>query len=108
MTIGWKTYQKFIDLNESLSKFGLKLDKPKHDWIDIDTVAVRPLGDDGAPCFSRDAELYSGTLQDVEKWFLGYYAGYNYLKNIKATTDTKIAKCEQLVRNKKLVEELQK
>lgn len=108
MTIGWKTYQKFIDLNESLSKFGLKLDKPKHNWVDIDTVAVKPLGEDGAPCFSRDAEIFSGTLNDVEKWFLGYYAGVNYLKNIKATTDAKIAKCEQRLRNERLVEELQK
>lgn len=108
MNVGWNTYQHFLDLNDNLNTIGLKLSKPKNTWIDVDTVAVTPLGDHGAPCYNRDSELFVGTLKDIETWYIGYSSGMNYLKHIQAVTPEKIAKCEQNIRNQQLLKALKK
>lgn len=101
--IGWNTIQKYLSLKQRLNSFGLELGKANHWHVDQDCLAVHPLGEHGAPCFSRDAELFVGTLGEVEHWFKGYETAYKYLIMIDATSDKKIRKCEQSIENQNLL-----
>jgi hypothetical protein len=99
MTIGFSVYQRLQQLELRTKRHGFKLAKSQYS----DFFALAPGDPDCLPCYTRDVEIYTGTLHDMETWLLGYEQAFFYLKLIKATTDSKIDKCEEKVRHELLL-----
>jgi hypothetical protein len=105
MTTGWKTYQRFLRLEQRCRDQGFKIASPKHKY-ERDFIALQPADPDSLPVFTRDVDIFVGNLDEVEKWLSGYEYAKLYLKMIKAVTDHKIDRCEQKIRNDLLVTHL--
>ena len=70
-----------------------------------DMVAVFPR-DDKLPVYSRDAELYIGTLEGLEIWMRGIEWARQYDMLLKVSDDKKRERKEQDELNKQLVTRL--
>lgn len=69
---GYNTVLKIRSLEEQLAKLGLMMCNASHYYRDYgDVVAVKPMDSDSLPIYSRDAELFVGTLTDLERWVEG-------------------------------------
>jgi hypothetical protein len=69
---GFNLILKIRRLEEELAKLGMELCSAspyRRDYGDV--VAVRPLDQDSLPIYSRDAELFIGTLEALEYWIQG-------------------------------------
>lgn len=102
--IGMRTYGKFKKTEEAANKVGLRFGYPRYS-SDVDMITLFPL-DDKLPCYSRDAALFTGTLDDVDSFLCGYGRAMEYLLMIKATNIQTIEKKEQSIRNHKLINKL--
>lgn len=105
MTVGWRTFQKFQDVEQRCKNQGFKMARPGHNYS-VDMIALQPADPDALPVYRRDVDLFIGTLDEVDRWLAGYEHAKLYLKMIKATSDQKIARCEQAIRNELLVSQL--
>jgi hypothetical protein len=99
MTIGYSVYQRLQQLELRAKKLGFKIGKSQYS----DFFALAPGDPDCLPFYTREVEIYTGSLQDLETWLLGYEQAFFYLKLIKATTDSKIQKCEEKVKHELLL-----
>ena len=100
MPIGFDTIQRIDILENQLKNFGMKIGMPR--YAKNDRISVFPL-DDELPVYSRDAELFIGTLEDIECWFLGFQAARMYDSLLGVSDDKKRAKKEQSLKNKELL-----
>lgn len=107
MAVGYSTILKIRRLEEECEKLGLKMNHSKHSYQREygDVLAVFPK-DDELPIYSRDAELFVGTLDDLERWIQGAQWMKHYLQMLRLVDDKKIARKEQDERNRKLVQVL--
>lgn len=68
----------------------------------IDQVALKPK-DDCLPIYARDAELFVGTLNDLESWLQGVKWARDYDSLLRISSQTSRGKKEQQVRNEHLL-----
>jgi len=69
---GYNTVLKIRDLEHRLSDLGMMLCQASHYYRDHgDVVAVRPRDQDSLPIYSRDAEMFVGTLEALGYWIQG-------------------------------------
>ena len=73
---------------------------------DGDTVALKPKDADSLPIYSRDAEVFVGSLTDLQYWLRGVEWAREYDRMIKISDDKKRARKEQDLRNRQLVKTL--
>lgn len=101
---GYKTIQLFRRLEAECDKLGFILTAPRYQYRDgaRDEVSVGVKGD-SLPPYSRDAELFTGTLEELEIWLQGLDWARNYYEMLGLIDDKKIARKEQDVRNRQLV-----
>ena len=57
-------------------------------------IGVQPL-DDRNPLYSRDAQVFSGTIDQIACWLTGLEHQDGYLKMLKATSSKKIKSLEE-------------
>ena len=101
---GWNIIQKIRKLEERADKLGMKFAPYKYDNEFGANVALIPKDNDALPIYSRDAQLFSGTLQDAESWMIGIEWARNYDRMvIDKKLDVKRERKEQDERNKQLV-----
>ncbi len=64
--------RKFRAIEEQAGSLGFKITAPKH-FFDRghDVVALCPKDADSLPIYSRDAELFVGSIEDLEVWLRG-------------------------------------
>ena len=105
MSIGYVTIQKLRRIEEECTQLGLRMVNPKY-CNGNDSIALIPLDQNALPIYSRDAELFIGTLDEIEVWLRGVAWARNYYKLLRATSDKVIARKEQDERNRRLVEKL--
>lgn len=74
-----------------LNQLGYKLAPAKYGRSEI---GVFPLQDKN-PLYSRDAEVYAGTLEQIACWMRGVQHQDGYLKMLKATSDKRIKELEE-------------
>ena len=67
------------------------------------SVGVYPI-DDKKPLYSRDAEVYTGTIEQIACWMRGVEHHDGYLKMLKATSDKRIQDLEQKYVKKRVQE----
>lgn len=104
MSIGFHTIQKLRRIEEQCAQIGLRMAKAKYGNSDV--IALVPLDNDALPVYSRDAELFIGTLDEIEVWLRGVEWSRNYYRLLRATSDKVVARKEQDERNRRLLEKL--
>jgi len=69
---GYKTVLRIQKLTEELDTLGLMMCNASHYYREFgDVLAVKPKDAVSLPIYSRDAELFIGTLESLETWIQG-------------------------------------
>jgi hypothetical protein len=92
---GYQSILALRRLEEQVDKLGFMFCHPKHgNYGDIDMVALRPKDDAAVPIYSRDAEVFTGTLQDLMVWLRGVEWARQYDYMLKLSDDKKRERAE--------------
>ena len=92
---GYQTIIRFRTLEEKVDKLGFMFSYPKHRYnSDIDYVALKPKDDNALPIYARDAELFTGTLVELQVWLTGVEWARNYDSMLRLSDDKKREKAE--------------
>jgi len=102
---GWNTIQRIKRIEEKVDKLGFKFKQPKHgDWERQEqSLSLVPKDSDALPIYSRDAELFIGSLEGLETWLHGVEWARNYDMMLKLGDEKKREAAEQKERNKNLL-----
>ena len=105
---GWETIQKIKQVEQEVDKLGFKFSKSKHgDWTDAHgALSLVPKDLDALPMYSRDAELFVGSLERLEDWLAGVQWARDYDRMCKISTDKARSAAEQKERNRQLMRTL--
>lgn len=105
---GWNTIQRIKRIEEEIDKLGFKFAKSKHtDWSeDHGALSLLPKDHDALPIYSRDAELFVGSLERLEDWINGVRWAREYDRMLKISTDKTRVAAEQKERNRQLMRTL--
>ena len=95
-------------LKTELDKLGFMMCYSKHGSSSSyhETVAIRPKDSDALPIYSRDAELFAGSLDNLDRWIQGVKWARDYDRMLKVSDDKKRARKEQDLRNYHLAQML--
>lgn len=102
---GWNTIQRFKRVQEEIDKLGFKFAKSKHsDWTEEHgALSLVPKDQESLPIYSRDAELFVGSLERLEDWLAGVRWAREYDMMLRLSNDSKRVRKEQDVINKSLL-----
>lgn len=102
---GWNTIQRIKRMEMDIDKLGFKFKQPKHgDWDQQErSISLVPKDAESLPIYSRDAELFIGSLETLETWLHGVRWAREYDMMLRLGDDNKRAKAEQKERNKNLM-----
>lgn len=92
--MNWHDIQKVETLQNQLKKLGYVMRQAKYSSSGEYLIGIYPL-DDHLPIYSRDAELFSGTVEMIEVWIRGVCHKHEYFYMLKAITDNKIKNLEE-------------
>ncbi len=101
---GYNLIRKIKYLEEECYKLGFQLCHAQHYISDFgDVVALKPRHD-CLPIYSRDAELFVGTIEDLERWIQGFQFARKYDSMLFGNKyDSQRDRKEQDYRNKLLL-----
>ena len=100
---GWDQIQQVRKLEERADKLGLKFTAYRHDDRYGDNVALVPKDSDALPIFSRDAEMFVGSLEGAGYWMQGVMWAREYDRlAVDRNLDKKRERKEQDERNMQL------
>ena len=102
---GWNTIQRIKRIEEEIDKLGFKFNKSKHtDWSeDHGALSLVPKDADSLPIYSRDAELFVGSLERLEDWLAGVRWAREYDMMLRLSDEKKRTALEQKERNRILM-----
>ena len=102
---GWETIRRIKRMEEAVDKLGLKFNKPKHgDWEQTErSISLVPKDADSLPIYSRDAELFVGSLERLEDWMAGVRWAREYDMILRLSDEKKRGAAEQKERNRQLM-----
>jgi hypothetical protein len=105
---GFETIRLLKSIEEEIEGLGFKFAKPKHgDWEQTDrSLSLVPKDEHSLPMYSREAELYVGSLEALQTWLHGVRWAREYDNMLKLSDDGKRAKAEQKERNRQLMRTL--
>ena len=92
-------------LREQASTLGFRLCFPKHSYDSGqrgDSVSIIPKDDESLPMYSRDAEIFTGTLEELKVFFRGLEWARQYDDMLKLSNNKKRSEKEQNIRNQQL------
>ena len=94
---GWNTIQRIKRIEEQVDKLGFKFSKSKHsDWTeDHGALSLVPKDQEALPIYSRDAELFVGSIERLEDWLAGVRWAREYDMMLRISNDKKRAAVEQ-------------
>lgn len=108
MALGWNDVQRMKRVEAQAESLGMKFtnESAGRSWVDIgggvEVICLRPK-DDCLPHYSRDARLFTGTVEQIEDWLQGIAWARDYDEMLKLTNKTKREAKEQVERNKHLM-----
>jgi len=104
---GYQAVLALRRLEEEVDKLGFMLCDPKTGWGGDDfnnLVGIKPKDADALPIYSRDAELFRGTLDELKVWVRGVQWAREYDRmTIDRNNDKKRERKEQDERNRQLM-----
>lgn len=102
MVAGWQLLKSFRDVEQRANKIGLKFAPSKYSGMEFDTIALIPL-DEHLPVYNREAEVFAGSLQDIDKWLRGAEWSRNYDDIMKVSTHEKRKVAEEKYKQRELL-----
>lgn len=107
MPLGWVDLERMKRVEARANELGFKFTSGNSIWVDIGDstnrmIYVKPK-DDCLPHYSRDAQLYCGTLESIETWLEGLQFARNYDEMLKLSNNKKRVDREQVERNRQLM-----
>jgi NifB/MoaA-like Fe-S oxidoreductase len=90
----WNDIQLLDRVVSSLEKLGYKIVPTKYGYGNKSEIGVISLNDKN-PIYSRDAEVFTGSLEEISVWIRGVQHQNNYLLMLKATTERRIKILEE-------------
>lgn len=105
---GWNTIQRIKRIEEQISRLGFKFSKSKHgDFTDLHgALSLVPRDADALPMYSRDAELFVGSIERLEDWLAGVHWARDYDMMLRLSDDKKRIVAEQKEKNRQLMRTL--
>jgi len=105
---GMYEFNKIRRIEKELDELGFMLANPKHGWNDGDRncVGIKPKDADSLPLYSRDAEIFAGTFEQLEVWIRGVEWARGYDMMLSVSDEKKRERKEQDLRNKQMVQRL--
>ncbi len=107
---GYNAVLELRRLEADLDAIGLMLCNPKHgSWSGndySDRAGVKPKDADALPIYSRDAEMFTGTLEQIKIWLIGVQWARQYDNLLKLSDDKKRAKKEHDYRHARMLRQL--
>jgi hypothetical protein len=103
MEIGFQTVIDCRLTEEKANSLGFRFGYSKRGGNASSTIGLFPASE-CMPTYGRNAELFSGNLDQVKAFLSGIEVNLVYLKSLGVVTDAKIKKKEQEVRNHQLNE----
>jgi len=102
---GWNTIERIRRIEKQIDALGFKFAKSKHgDWTDDHgALSLVPKDDNVLPIYSRDAELFVGSLERLEDWLAGVQWARNYDMMLRLSDEKKRGAAEQTERNRQLM-----
>jgi hypothetical protein len=102
---GWETIQKIKRVEDAVDKLGFKFAKSKHsEWSDNHgALSLKPKDPNALPIYSRDAELFIGTVERLEDWLAGVRWAREYDRMLKLSDEKKRGAAEQKEKNRQLM-----
>ena len=106
---GYNTIRMIHHLEKECDELGFKIASPKHghylhEYGDV--ISVVPKDSNSLPVYSRDAELFVGTLEDLRIWLRGVEWARSYDMMLRLSDDKKRKRKEQDELNRQLVKRL--
>ena len=106
---GYHTILRIRRLEEEVDKLGFRMGNTKHDNFRQefgDVVALFPK-EDSFPIYSRDAEMFAGTLEELDVWLRGFQKAHEYHRMlIGRNFEKKVERSEQDYRNRELMKKI--
>lgn len=93
-------------LEKEANQLGFMMAHPKNRFDEGDSVALKPRDDDAVPIYSRDAEVFVGSLEQLNVWLRGVEWARNYDSMLKVSDEKKRARKEQDLRNTQMAQRL--
>ena len=106
MVAGWQLLKSFRDVEERANKIGLKFAPSKYSGMEFDTITLMPLNE-YLPIYNREAEVFVGTLQDIDKWLRGVEWSRNYDDLMKVSTHEKRKVAEEKYKQREFLKAIQ-
>ena len=102
---GWNTIERIRNVEKRIDELGFRFAKSKHsDWSDDHgALSLKPKDPDALPIYSRDAELFIGSVERLEDWLAGVRWAREYDMMLKLSDEKKRSAAEQKERNKNLM-----
>lgn len=94
-------YRRIKDLEKTCEHQGFAL-KISNVFGGEGTLALVPGDGDQLPIYTRDADLYRGTAEELQGFLMGWYKAKEYFSMLQLIDEKKIARKEQDYRNKNL------
>lgn len=108
---GYKTILLLRRLEKDLDQLGFVLEAPRSGWSDTDfddRVAIIPKDENALPIYTRDAEIFTGTLENLRIWLQGVQWARQYDEILKLSDEKKRTKKEDDERGRQLIAKLKK
>ena len=106
---GYSAILKIRRLEKDVDELGFMLCHPKNGLYNNeygDVVALKPKDVNSVPIYARDAEVFIGSLEQLEVWLRGVEWARQYDSLLKVSDDKKRKRKEQDERNHQLVQRL--
>jgi hypothetical protein len=107
---GYNAVLELRRLEADLDSLGFMLCNPKHgNWSSdnySDRAGVKPKDADALPIYSRDAELFTGTLEQIRTWLIGVKWAREYDMMLRLSDEKKRAKKEDDYRHAQMLRNL--
>ena len=96
----WTDVQLLDKVVNGLQKLGYYTKNTKYGYQDGRCLVGVYALEDKNPLYSRDAELFTGTIEEIACWMRGVNHRNEYLSMLKATTEKRIQDLEEKYRKK--------
>jgi hypothetical protein len=109
MNIGYDQIAQVRRAEKQADELGFMFAYPRNGWSSNEHqsyLALKPKDADSLPIYARDAQFFTGTLDDVENFMMGIKWARDYDHMLRVSDSKKRERKEQDVRNKKLLDTL--
>jgi hypothetical protein len=90
-------------LEERVTQLGFKFANARHSDHFGELLALVPKDAEAVPIYCRDAEVFVGTLKDLQYWLRGVEWARDYDRMLKVSSDDSRGKMEQKELNRQLL-----